>query len=467
MIFALVGEHMKLLIVSGGFHRIVTQYLPKKTTVIHPHALELRNLSDYLNGGNPVGDGILITDQAFTQKPGLDREQLNGLLEWIEINSASRVPVVLVTRDFMKPFELGMLTQRFDHLKIVVSDTARIPAEVFQRAIEEMSRNSTAPIHNDFKTEAKFMHEPQARPGQTEKKRSFFDRFRPKSEASAERTATDRLTRDIANISRGISRVVAVTGHRGNGLTSTAVNLAHEASKRGLSSIIVDMDAEYRSMNMYFSRFHDMTNKDEQMSASLIRTLARPQDYMTTAFNIQDQLWLTSLGYSFNDRKLMEQFYNSEKLVGLISVLRTKFNLVLLDMPLDLLRSFQETMIHIDVFGLCIPNNLHAVLSTARNVEVVLDREKASYFNAKSKVIVTKYNDRSRFQGALFAPEKVSEILASGISDSFQYEMKTAGVVPYSDAFDAQIETDIPVTNTGAEFEKAFGQMLLRLMEGA
>src|SRR5690606_27387798 len=108
---------------------------------------------------------ILITDQAFTQKPGLDREQLNGLLEWIEVNSTSRIPVVLVTRDFMKPFELGMLTQRFDHLKIVVSDTARIPAEVFQRSIEEMGRNGTAPIHNDFKTEAKFMHEQPARPG--------------------------------------------------------------------------------------------------------------------------------------------------------------------------------------------------------------------------------------------------------------------------------------------------------------
>ncbi|WP_460325208.1 hypothetical protein [Paenibacillus sp. YSY-4.3] len=451
----------------------MTQYLPKKTTVVHPHALELRNLSDYLNGGNPIGEGILITDQAFTQKPSLDREQLILLLEWIGENSTFRIPVVLVTRDFMKPFELSMLTQRFDHLTIVISDTARIPAEVFQRSIEQMSQKSQkstapAPIHNDFKTEAIFMHEQQqARPGQAEKKRSFFDRFRSKTEASTERTATDRLTKDIANISRGISRVVAVTGHRGNGLTSTAVNLAHEASKRGLSSIIVDMDAEYRSMNMYFSRFHDLTNKDEQMGASLIRTLARPQEYMTTAFNIKDQFWLTSLGYSFNDRMLLEQFYNSEKLVGLISVLRTKFNLVLLDMPLDLFRSFQETMIHIDVFGLCIPNNLHAVLSTARNVEVVLDREKASYFNAKSKVIVTKYNDRSRFQGALFAPEKVSEILASGISDSFQYEMKTAGVVPYSDAFDAQIETDIPVTNTGAEFEKAFGQMLLRLMEGA
>ncbi|GJM70484.1 hypothetical protein HMSSN036_27000 [Paenibacillus macerans] len=50
-------------------------------------------------------------------------------------------------------------------------------------------------------------------------------------------------------------------------------------------------------------------------------------------------------------------------------------------------------MIHIDIFGLCVPNNLHAVLSTIRNVEVVLDAEKAAYLNAKSKVIVTKYND--------------------------------------------------------------------------
>lgn len=458
---------MKLLIVSGGFHSIVTQYLPKKTAVIHPHALDLRNLSDYLDGGNPVGEGVLITDEAFTQKPSLDREQLTKLLEWIEMNITPRIPVVLITRDFMKPFELSRLTQRYDFLRIVISDTVRIPAEVIQRSLEQMGQKGTVPIHNHLKTESHIMNESLLEAGQSGKKRSFFDRFRSKPEAPVEPSATDRLTRDIANISRGISRVVAVTGHRGNGLTSTTVNLAHEASKRGLSSIIIDMDAEYRSMNMYFSRFHDRTNKDEQMSASLIRTLARPQDYMTTAFNISDHFWLTSLGYSFDDRKLMEQFYNSEKLVGLISVLRTKFNLVLLDMPLDLFRSFQETMIHIDVFGLCIPNNLHAVLSTARNVEVVLDREKASYFNAKSKVIVTKYNDRSRFQGSLFAPEKVNEILASGISASFHYEMKTAGVVPYSHSFDSQIETDIPVTNTGAEFEKAFGQMLLRLMEGA
>ncbi|MFD1775287.1 hypothetical protein [Paenibacillus rhizophilus] len=50
---------------------------------------------------------------------------------------------------------------------------------------------------------------------------------------------------------RGIGRIVAVTGHRGCGITSTAVNVASEAGKRGLSALIVDMNIDYRSANMY------------------------------------------------------------------------------------------------------------------------------------------------------------------------------------------------------------------------
>jgi septum formation inhibitor-activating ATPase MinD len=278
--------------------------------------------------------------------------------------------------------------------------------------------------------------------------------------------ATDRLTKEIENISRGISRIVAITGHRGSGLTSTAVNIACEAGKRGLRTVIVDMDVEYRSTNMYFSRFHEQSQRHEDISASLIRSLARPQDYMTTAFNINDNLWLISLGYSFHDKRLMEQFYNNNKLIGLLSVLRTKFNLVILDMPLDLFRTFRESMIHMDMFGLCVSNNLHSILSTLRNVEVVLDQEAASYLNAKSKLIVTRYNDRSRFQREILTPDKVSEVMTSGLSDRFTYEISVAGSVPYSNDFDSQIESDVPVVNANADYESAYGNILLRLMEG-
>ncbi|MCA1293780.1 hypothetical protein LBW89_12200 [Paenibacillus sp. alder61] len=458
---------MKWLIVSGGFHRIVTSCLGRKMESVHPNGLELPELGEFLSRENPALDGVLITDQAFSGRPGQDREDLTALLRWIENGRKPGIPVLIVTRDYLKPQELAPLTKEYTNITLIVSDQVRIPSEVFAEAMDQQSHKKLTDIHRSAKSEPKRVTEEPEENKLPEKKRSFFDRFRSKPEPKAEPEATDRLTRDLLNVSRGISRVAAITGHRGSGLTSTVVNLAHEASKRGLSTIIIDMDAEYRSTNMYFSRFHERTNKDEQMSASLIRTLARPQDYMTTAFNIKDNFWLTGLGYSFHDRKLMEQFYTTEKLIGLISVLRTKFNLVLLDMPLDLFRVFRESMIHMDLFGLCVPNNLHAVLSTIRNVEVVMDQERASYLNAKSKVIVTKYNDRSRFQDSLFAPDKVSELLTSGLSDYFRYEMKTAGSVPYSDGFDSQIETDIPAIQAGAEYEKAFGQMLLRLMEGA
>lgn len=458
---------MKILIVSGSAHHLLSGYLTRKQERVNSSELDLIKLAEYLQQENPEFDSVLITDEAFSQKSAMNLESLTILLNWIEARGKRNIPILIMTRDFLKSRELAPAVHRYVELRVIVSDFVRIRPEDYRNALHLLSKAQTD-IHKAPRSVLhKQTQQEQPESGSQEKKRSFFDRFRSKNETSPEPTATDRLSRDLQNISRGISRVVAVTGHRGSGLTSTVVNLAHEASKRGLSAIIVDMDVDYRSMNMYFDRFHEKSNKDQDMNASLIRTLARPQDYMTTAFNIKDNLWLAGLGYSFHDHRLMEQFYTTEKLIGLITVLRSKFNLVLLDMPLDLFEVLDESMIHMDMFGLCVPNNLHAVLSTIRNIEVVLDREKASYLNAKSKVIVTKYNDRSKFQDSLFVPEKVSELLTSGLSDYMRYEMKTAGVVPYSPGFDLQIETDIAAVNSGAEYEKAFGQMLLRLMEGA
>lgn len=458
---------MKILIVSGKAHQVISAYLFRKQECVNAAGLHMMTLKSYLQQAKPVFDAVLITDEGLTPKPSDNIDGLNALMDWLEANGKPNLPVIVMTRDFQRPRDWASQMNRYDGLQIIVSGHVRITPEEYRSVLQQSAKTGTN-LHTVSKSilHKQAAQEPQESVSQT-KKKSFFDRFRSLPSPSAEPAATDRLTRDLHHISRGISRVVAMTGHRGSGLTSTVVNLAHEASKRGLRAIIVDMDTDYRSMNMYFDRFHERCNKDQAMNASLIRTLARPQDYMTTAFNVKDDLWLTSLGYSFHDHRLMEQFYTSEKLIGLITVLKTQFNLVLLDMPLDLFRHLDKSMIHMDLFGLCVPNNLHAVLSTIRNIEVVLDRETASYLNAKSKVIVTKYNDRSKFQDSLFVPEKVSEILTSGLSDYMRYEMKIAGVVPYSSGFDLQIESDIAAVNSGAEYEKAFGQMLLRIMEGA
>ncbi|NLI57765.1 MAG: protein kinase [Clostridium sp.] len=297
------------------------------------------------------------------------------------------------------------------------------------------------------------------------KKKWILNPFQTKSKQQEKYASINELNKYFKNISKNTSKVITITGHRGSGVTSSVVNLASTAAKQGFNTIIVDMDIEYRSTNMYFNSFHEKTKKDEEINASLIRTLAKPENFMTTAFNIKSNLWLTSLGYNFCDAKLIDKFFNSLKLIGMLSVLRSKFNLIILDMPLDILKNFNEVLMHIDVFGLCVSNNLYSVLSSLRNMEVVLEKEHISYINVKSKLLITKYNNRSRFHEKIFTQEKVCELITSGLSENFTNQISSAGIIPFSHEFDLQIEKNTPVINTVKDFEEAFGNILLRLIK--
>lgn len=459
---SIYGDCMKIVLVSGGMHQVIADYDLSAVDIINHYALSFQEVLPFLQDVNPEFAGMLITDEALLQDD-LQEKDILQLLDYLaEVSPSNQQPqVILLTRDFVREVRLKAISNKYRNFRIIISDDVRIPVALYKQVLEELAGHKQLKV--EPKTESK-----KASSDEVKSKKSFLDRFRakPKHEEQ-EPQATDQLSRQIEGISRGISRVVAITGHRGSGLTSTAVNVAYEASKRGLKTILVDMDVVYRSTNMYFSSFHELTQKDEEMNASLIHTLARPQDYRTTAFPLQDHLWMTSLGYSFHNARLVEQFYNNAKFTGLLSLLRTQFNLVILDMPIELFRTFKESMIHLDVFGLCVSNNLHSVLSTLRSIDVILERESATYLNAKSKVIITRYNDRSRFQNESFIPEKVADLLSSGLSRNFSMELKIAGYVPYSPHFDAQIETDIPAVNASSEFEQAFANIVLRLMEGA
>lgn len=441
---------MRILLISKVLHDYIAQYRTKKIEIINVEGLHLSHIQAFLNQNHPSVEGVLIADDALSLDDNANQEHLVFLLEWLSQQQRAPAPVVIITRDYSLKAFLTTLSHKYGNLKWLVCSYIRIPISMYIQGFEMLQEAKPAS---------------KSKPG---KANSFLDRFKPKPKEKSrpELEATEPLTMEFASLSRAMSRVIAITGHRGSGLTSTTVNLASEASKRGLSVMVLDMDVMYRSMNMYFSSFHERTKRDEDINASLIKVLARPQDYPVMAFNIKDKLWVSSLGYGFSDRKLIEQFYHSARLISLLSMLRGKFNLVLLDMPLDQLESFKESMIHIDVFGLCVPNNLYSIISTLKNIEFILD-EDATYLNAKSKVIVTKYNDRSRFQDEIFAPDKVSEVLSSGLLDTMTYEMKVAGYVPYTDEFDSQIESDVPLVMNMTEYERAYGNILLRLMEGA
>lgn len=458
---------MRLLLIAGGYGTVARQYIDSITEVINDTELTLDEAVRYIADTAPEPDGILITDEALSMHAEQDRRNFEALMGALAALRPTPVPVVLITLDSWKTKEWENYIARYPHIGIIVSEYIRVTPELFVRAINR-TRAAPATPRNARTAESGPSTGREMGRGRDDEsaRRSFLDRFRPKAKERSTPEPTDTLTRELDRISRGISRIVAVTGHRGSGVTSTAVNLASEAGRRGLSALIVDLDIDYRSMNMYFGGFHERTKRDEDINASLIRTLARPQDYTATAFPIRENLWLTGLGYEFDDPRLIGQFVTEARLTGLLSLLRNRFNLIVLDLPLDVLRKYQEIMIHIDSFGLCVPNDLYSVLSTLRNVENSLLKEQAVYLNAKSKLVVTKYNDRSRFQGDNFTPEAVSRVLTSGLMEDFTYEMKVAGHVPYSSDFDSQIESDVPLVHSSTHYERAYGNILLRLLEG-
>jgi septum formation inhibitor-activating ATPase MinD len=298
----------------------------------------------------------------------------------------------------------------------------------------------------------------------TSKKPSLLDRLRKEKAVNVE--PPDAADREFGRLSREISRVIAITGCRGSGVTSTAVNLAQIANNKQMSAILVDLDTENCTCNLYFNEYYEMADRNEDVAYSLIRNLAKPQDYQLHSYQNQN-LFVTSLAYSFRDKNLLERFYTSEKLVNLISVFRKHFQLCLLDMPLSVLARLKGSMLYIDGFGLCVPNNLYALTGTLRKLQSVFTSEEMELFFSKSKIVVSKYNDRSSVNDEFFSPEKVCELLLELSDVLYGREFDLAGHIPYHMDFDSQLERDIPIVDSDAHMEKAYSEIFLRMFKGA
>ena len=292
---------------------------------------------------------------------------------------------------------------------------------------------------------------------------SIFSKMFKKSKGSIEEIeAVDKFK----YMSKGISRIVSITGHRGSGVTSTTINLAYEAAKRDLSTIIIDLDIFNRTTNLYFSEFMRQSERDEHIAASLVKCLAKPQDYKNNACPLGNKLWITSLAYDFEDKHLINQFYTYTKLINMLTVFRQSFNLVIIDMPFDVLKQFSEIIPNIDAFALCTHNSQYSIITNLRNMSNGLTNEYIGYLNAKAKLIITKYNDRAQYEGEFFTPDKVSEIYNSDLCEELSVKMPIAGYIRYSEEFDVQIENDIPIVETSNEFKGFYSNILLRIMEG-
>jgi len=429
---------MKIFLVAGAEHKTITETALKKITIINKTDVTLDGAADFLRENTPSFDKILVTDGGLSTEPEGNIRDLESLLHSFKDN------IIVVTRDYL-------LEPPTPGVSVVISRRFRPTDAEIGLALKD------APETKEKGKPRGFLGWTTKKP--EEKGSRWHDNGKKKDKSGEEKVPTSELS--IIS-----SKVVVVTGHRGSGVTSTAANIAQMACDKGIKTIFVDLDIEYRGANLYFGAFMNQANNDDDINPSLVRMLAMPQAYETQAICVERNLWVTSLGYEFKDARLIAQHYIDAKIIGLLTSLKHEFDLVVVDFPLCKLTKVPALLNSVDTFALCIVNNIYSVVSTMRGIERGFEaRSDISYLASKTKLVVTKYNDESLYEDEVITPDKIIDMIESGsFSDDFTSRLGAAGKVSYTNEFDRQIESDISVIYEDDGLKKDYEGILLRLM---
>jgi Mrp family chromosome partitioning ATPase len=290
------------------------------------------------------------------------------------------------------------------------------------------------------------------------------DYLMPKEIKSTDKNRSKSLlSPSTGNNASTLQKVIAITGDRGTGVTSTAANLGVIASNQGLSCVIVDLDIVRRGLNLYFNKFGEEAELRPELGRSLIKCLAKPDACDINTCRINDKLTVISLAYSAESSDKLLETVTAKKIAGLLCSLRIKYNMVILDLPMMFFKLYPELLMQIDTIGLCVNNNLYAIINTVLSIDDTFRKEDLMIFKMKSKAILSKFNEKNKHQGVYLGPELTQDILNS-LSHDFELHSKHTGIIPYSPAFDLQIDSGRKICSTDMTYKRCFDGILSQLI---
>lgn len=268
---------------------------------------------------------------------------------------------------------------------------------------------------------------------------------------------------EILDLGKSVSRVIAITGDRNSGITSTVANLAIEASNYGLKTLIIDLDIKFRGLNLYFSKFGEEADINSDLQYSLVKAITNPDDLITNSCQIDDNLSILTLAYSVKNTDKRLEKINSNSILQFISLIKNKFNLVLLDFPLSSLSDYYPILVSVDKIALCITNSLHSVFNTSKELEgyIIQNQSNLKY---KTQFILTKSNKFNLYRNKIFEKNSVLETM-NLLTNNFFKEAEIIGEIPYKSDFDVQIDTGKKICTVDDRFKEIYLDLLANLFE--
>lgn len=445
---------MKLYLIAGTNSDAVKQALEKGDIVVVRFETSISKALDFLSKNYLEYDLVLLTDQGVIE----DYKNLTELFECFKQLINRRASFKFLTKDAELERVFNQIFRNDLRFNVCLTDQVKIPASMLiDFCISKNIDNETDDDVNPSVDDTVLLKKP----------RSIFDKF--KSGLKKEIDPQNRKTlsskkKDIEktiSVSNDLRKIVAITGHRGSGVTGTVANIASVASDKGLSVMVIDMDTVYRGINLFFSKFGDEVEINPELSYSLIRCLMNPGSYDVNSCKINRNLSVIALSYSVSSKERIAEALQYKRVLSLISLLKQKYNLVLIDLPMEAFKTLPDIITQIDSIGVCVNNSLYSVINTVRAIEESISND-TLLFKTKSRVIVSKYNENNRYNSKEFTPEFTCEILndLSGISKG---EYQNGGVVSYSKDYDLQTGSGDRICNSNSSYKNYYLDILKNL----
>jgi len=446
---------MKLYLIAGTNSDTLKQALEKNNIDVIRCETSLSKALDFLSQNYLEYDTVLLTDQGVID----DYQNFEDLLAKFKQLINRRSNFKFITKDIQLEQFFNRVFENDLRFSVYFTDQIKIPVSML---VELCLSNNMDNETDDFATlsvdDTVIL----------KKSKSLFDKFKSGLRKEEDTQNNKQLTskkqdlESTISVLKNLKRIVAITGHRGVGVTGTVANIASVASDSGLSVMVIDLDTAYRGINLFFSKFGDEVEVNSELSYSLIRCLMNPESYDVNSCKINKNLSVITLGYSVSSKERIVEALQYKRVVSLISLLKHEYDLVLMDIPMEVFKTLPDLITQIDTIGLCINNSLYSVINTVRSLEESISKD-SLLFAAKSRVIISKYNESSRYKGKKFTPEFTCEILnhLSGISKG---EYKCAGIIPYSKDYDLQTGGGDRICNTNRAYRDYCFEILKNLI---
>lgn len=253
---------------------------------------------------------------------------------------------------------------------------------------------------------------------------------------SLDQNHKSKILEEITKSLRDESRAIVFTGQEGSGITATASHMAYHASLFGIKTYIINLNFSH---NVFENYFHHLGNAkgSKQDCDAFVNCFLIPEQFEELSQKVNGNLFVST----FNDANCLnsdklQKISNKNYLENAINIFKKKAQLIIVDAPFDGQSTINAITPSVDVFALCVANNLYSLNSLTKMIKTL---KPDSEFFEKSKLVLSKFHMKNTYGGKAFNGELACDILGQ-MNKELDVKFKSGGEISAIEDFIQDVE---------------------------